>query len=337
MNKKSYADGLETILNGSFSDYDDIEEDIKASGAYLYGLIQEELPPPQKKKIIRDWYKKACLYFENTGEEIYPLVFFVSLFCKYDKLKECQDPMYEYMDYIAEYIFRHQKTLKDQCIAKPEDLEKRNIVDLKGMNARYLNTVKGNYPNEKIDNQKNGFNKLCRELQRRLFLCRRKQQRNYLCIVVSVIMLLLTFTAGIMTGLGINGNSSAVPSKTKPESSISQKSTPQPSKNESSIAKESSEPSEVPASSITDESSEPSEVPASSITDESFEPSEVPASSITDESFEPSEVPASSITDESSEPSENPESSIPEKSTEPSDNSLYGIPLPKIPVPWGSL
>ena len=283
MNKKSYAGGLETILNGSFSDYDDIEEDIKASGAYLYGLIQEELPPPQKKKIIRDWYKKACLYFENTGEEIYPLMFFVCLFCEYDALKHCQDAMYEYMDYIAEYIFRHQKALKDQ-IVEPEKM--------KNMNAYYLNTVKGNYPNEKIDNQENGFNKLCRELQRRLFLCRRKQQRNYLCIVVSVIMLLLTFTAGIMTGLGINGNSSAVPSKTKPESSISQKSTPQPSKNESSIAKESSELSEVPAS---------------------------------------------NITDESSEPSENPESSIPEKSTEPSDNSLYGIPLPKIPVPWGSL
>ena len=280
MNKKSYADGLETILNGSFSDYDDIEEDIKASGAYLYGLIGEDIPPSQKKKIIWKWYKKACSYFKDTGEEIYPLMFFVCLFCEYDALKHCQDAMYEYMDYIAEYIFRHQKALKDQ-IVEPEKM--------KNMNAYYLNTVKGNYPNEKIDNQENGFNKLCRELQRRLFLCRRKQQRNYLCIVVSVIMLLLTFTAGIMTGLGINGNSSAVPSKTKPESSISQKSTPQPSKNESSIAKESSELSEVPAS---------------------------------------------SITDESSEPSEKPESSIPEKSTEPSDNSLYGIPLPKIPVSW---
>ncbi len=204
------------ILKSDDSD-NQVTEKLDISREFIKSVIDSELPPAMKKHLFKIWTKKAFagLTSQKREYEIYPLIFFTVLFVNGSALQDYQYIRYEYMGYIAEYVYFHRRDIRD-CFLRNEEIA---VPD--------------------------GFEMVYSEFGYLIGMCHQKYIVRLLCVAMSLAL----FFGGMLIGLNAGHQSTpdtvrtsvSQQSRTVSDSSVSDKNSSKPSnKNSQESSDESS-------------------------------------------------------------------------------------------------
>ena len=92
-----------------------VMEKINCSRTFMLNIIESNLPYVMKKRLVKKWAKRAFdgLTSARLEYEVYPLMFFTALFANGSELQEYQYMRYEYMKFIAEYVYFHKRDIRN--------------------------------------------------------------------------------------------------------------------------------------------------------------------------------------------------------------------------------
>ncbi len=211
---KSYTSELDNIFSKPFS-AENTQDDIEKSREFILKLINEDIAPFAQKAVIKKWSEKAFEYFHDlkddiysndetySNNEIYPVFFFISLFGSDELIGYKSSIMCEYIRYIAEYVFAHQKSICKRCLNN-QKIPKSKVYDKFRLELNYL---------------------------------KRQKNKSLSIAFLYVIGLIITLLIGIHTGklISTKDNNTPPPKSTVSDVSKSSQSSVHSTKNESSL------------------------------------------------------------------------------------------------------
>lgn len=102
----------------------DVTEKIDCSRIFMLNIIKSDLPYAMKKRLIKKWTKQAFKGLTSQKQEykVYPLMFFTALFANGSELQEYQYMRYEYMKFIAEYVYFHKRDIRNMFLENSNEM-----------------------------------------------------------------------------------------------------------------------------------------------------------------------------------------------------------------------
>ena len=99
-----------------------VMEKIECSRIFMLEIIKSNLPYAMQKWLIKKWTKQAFkgLTSEKPEYKVYPLMFFTALFVNGSELQKYQYMRYEYMKFIAEYVYFHKRDIRNMFLKNPD-------------------------------------------------------------------------------------------------------------------------------------------------------------------------------------------------------------------------
>ena len=122
---REYKKKLMNVPLNSDDNDRDVMEKIDCSRRFMLEMIESDLPYIMQKWLVKKWTKRAFQGLTSLKPEykVYPLMFFTALFANGSELQEYQYMRYEYMKFVAEYIYVHNHDIRNMFLKNTDEMK----------------------------------------------------------------------------------------------------------------------------------------------------------------------------------------------------------------------